>query len=311
MSILDLFTHHFTLDVLTQPSYAEFARQYLHKRQPVIIKGAVSHWPACQKWNLDYLQQKIGDNRFTLTRHHSAVYNWHMSDYLEKLQQEPNASEPLPYLTNANIAEHFPQLIKDILPYCPYGLPDWKCSRYLPKHLHYTNYQVELLLGSPGSQFFLHQDRGCINAFVAQIVGHKELILLPPQEQPFLYQDQTGKPQVDIWQPDFTAYPLLRQARVAQYTLEPGDMIYIPANWWHAVRNTTLSMAVTFNSINRGNWADFSRFIAQRIAQQSGRPAKAWLTYAYLRLLGAGFRAYEALTPLTPNTGNLKQTWHD
>ena len=77
------------------------------------------------------------------------------------------------------------------------------------------------------------------------VSGSRRFILFPPEQVANLYVgpiDRTvaGQPtsMVDLDRVDFDRFPkfreALRHARVAD--LEPGDAIYIPALWWHAVQ---------------------------------------------------------------------------
>ncbi|HEX8667363.1 MAG TPA: cupin-like domain-containing protein [Allosphingosinicella sp.] len=75
--------------------------------------------------------------------------------------------------------------------------------------------------------------------------GRRRFVLFPPDEVKNLYVgpiDQTpaGQPtsMVDMAKPDFERFPRFRKAleRALVADLEPGDAIYVPALWWHAVR---------------------------------------------------------------------------
>jgi hypothetical protein len=79
------------------------------------------------------------------------------------------------------------------------------------------------------------------------VSGRRRFILFPPEQVANLYVgplDRTiaGQPisMVDLQNPDFERFPkfreALRHALVAD--LAPGDAIYIPALWWHAVHAT-------------------------------------------------------------------------
>lgn len=80
----------------------------------------------------------------------------------------------------------------------------------------------------------------------AVVAGHRKFTLFPPEQIKNLYlgpllNTPAGVPisMVDIRNPDFEKYPNFRQALDAglEATLEPGDAIYIPALWWHAVQS--------------------------------------------------------------------------
>ena len=48
------------------PTPLEFLRDWVSPNVPVIIKNAFNHWPALEKWNSDYLRQKIGHRTVTV-----------------------------------------------------------------------------------------------------------------------------------------------------------------------------------------------------------------------------------------------------
>lgn len=77
--------------------------------------------------------------------------------------------------------------------------------------------------------------------------GTRKFTLFPPEQVSNLYigpLDFTpaGQPcsMVDFAQPDYQRFPRFKQAQVNGFeaVLQPGDVIYIPAFWWHHVEAT-------------------------------------------------------------------------
>jgi hypothetical protein len=77
--------------------------------------------------------------------------------------------------------------------------------------------------------------------------GRRRFILFPTEQVANLYvgpieRTIAGQPvsMVDLDAPDYDAFPKFRQAErhALVADLEPGDAIYIPALWWHAVQAT-------------------------------------------------------------------------
>lgn len=78
------------------------------------------------------------------------------------------------------------------------------------------------------------------------VAGRRRFTLFPPEQVANLYigpllATPGGSPisMVDLRQPDLARYPRFKEALEAcqQAELEPGDAIYIPILWWHAVES--------------------------------------------------------------------------
>jgi hypothetical protein len=101
-------------------------------------------------------------------------------------------------------------------------------------------------LGPAGTVTPLHCDYDD-NVF-AQVRGSKRIMLAPPHHDAFLYVREAnpvlfGSP-VDGEAPDFERYPLARQATLLECVVAPGDMLYVPAGWYHQVRALDFSLSV-------------------------------------------------------------------
>jgi hypothetical protein len=92
--------------------------------------------------------------------------------------------------------------------------------------------------GYVAPHYDVHRNLACV------VAGKRQFILYPPAQIANLYPGPIldapgGVPisLVDVWNPDFEKFPRYAEAQeVAQEAvLEPGDAIYIPSLWWHAV----------------------------------------------------------------------------
>jgi hypothetical protein len=81
----------------------------------------------------------------------------------------------------------------------------------------------------------------------AQIWGRKRIFLVPPHHEEFLYTREANPvlfaSAFDPEAPDFDAFPLARQAAPVECIVEPGEMLYVPAGWYHQVRALTFSLS--------------------------------------------------------------------
>jgi hypothetical protein len=101
-------------------------------------------------------------------------------------------------------------------------------------------------LGPAGTVTPLHCDYD--DNIFAQVWGSKRITLVPPHHEPFLYVREAnpvlfGSP-VDPEAPDFERYPLARQAAPIECVVAPGELLYVPAGWYHQVRALSFSLSV-------------------------------------------------------------------
>ena len=61
----DLSTH---VPVLTSPPSAlEFARDYVGRNRPCVVRGTLGHWRALETWSLDFLCERMGSKEVAVT----------------------------------------------------------------------------------------------------------------------------------------------------------------------------------------------------------------------------------------------------
>jgi len=51
---------------------------------------------------------------------------------------------------------------------------------------------------------------------------------------------------VDCDNPDYEKFPKFREARAWEGMLNPGEILYLPARWWHQVRSLQDAISVNF-----------------------------------------------------------------
>jgi len=118
-----------------------------------------------------------------------------------------------------------------------------------------------LLIGPMRSGTNFHIDPNGTSAWNALLHGRKRWALYPPHYPPpgVKYQiNQQGlilgfqSPSPMKW--FFEIYPTLSpEQKPIEFTQLPGEMVYIPAGWWHCVLNLEETVSVTQNFINDNN----------------------------------------------------------
>jgi Cupin-like domain len=101
---------------------------------------------------------------------------------------------------------------------------------------------LNLWWGPGGHTEPLHYDSG--DGTLVQLHGVKNVALFPPAQTRNLYPFPLRRKGIAPWfsrvyidEPNFKLYPRLREAlpHRVDVTLQPGQVLFIPANWWHEV----------------------------------------------------------------------------
>jgi hypothetical protein len=91
--------------------------------------------------------------------------------------------------------------------------------------------------------------------FFCLIAGRKRFTLFPPDTLPFLYvgalEGSGYGPTMSVvhpLEPDPLRYPLYAEAmaRAVAVDLHPGDVLYLPANWWHYVESFGFNFSANY-----------------------------------------------------------------
>ena len=108
---------------------------------------------------------------------------------------------------------------------------------------------------------------------LAQVVGYKKLIMFPPDDDHRMYAFSSRSllpsfSPVDAEHPDYSRYPRMRGASPLHVTLSPGEVLYLPRQWWHQVRSIDDSISVNFWWPRGINWVlAAGRSLMKRIQQ--------------------------------------------
>jgi hypothetical protein len=114
-----------------------------------------------------------------------------------------------------------------------------------------SRYNSSLWMGPAGAFTAFHYD--VANVFIAQLLGKKRVYLVAPDNQPFMYEERGHVSRVDPRRPDAESFPLYRHAKVDEVVLNPGEALFVPVGWWHAVESTKPSFSVTLTNFHRTN----------------------------------------------------------
>jgi ribosomal protein L16 Arg81 hydroxylase len=109
-------------------------------------------------------------------------------------------------------------------------------------------------IGPAGTFTSLHHD--LTNNLIAQLVGRKQVKLVPASEVGKLYNHRHVFSEIsDLDDPtiDMTRFPRLPGLRVYEVTLAAGEILFVPFAWWHQVRALDFSVTVTYTNFHWPN----------------------------------------------------------
>lgn len=217
-----------------------FKKNYLSKKKPVLIKGLANDWGATKKWDFDFLSNLDDDKDVYLisdnfiqddNRYKSASFK----DYIIKLKNaEKNGTTIKDYLTTLDIFKFYPHLKADI---------DFSIFEK-----HTKENVVNAWIGPPNTISGFHADTA--NNVYAQVKGKKMFILCSTVFNKTMYPSKKHiygavASSVDINNFDVAKYPEFKNNEFKSVILEPGDVLYVPKNWWHYVQSLNYSISIS------------------------------------------------------------------
>jgi hypothetical protein len=236
---------------LWRPAAAEFYRDFVIPQRPVLLGGMVSEWPAVSRWKPHYLKEVFGDSQIQVMAGRDADPRY-----------EPNCEAHRQMMPASWYIEHaFNGRGNDTYLVANNKLMETQAGRTLlgdviqwpgflePLHPCRAGGNVFLWFGPKGTVTPLHHDIPDI--LLCQVIGAKRMAMIAPSQKPYLYNSVGVYSDVDYEAPDLMKFPMFAAAEALEFTLMPGDALFIPAQWWHFVKSLSASMSVSFTNFVR------------------------------------------------------------
>lgn len=239
------------LEEFTGVTRERFLQDIYPLRKPVVLKG-LDLGPCTSKWTVDYLSQAAGNKvvkvhvssvpqmdflsknfvyrtlpfdifvrRAAEDKHKEYFISEDEKYYLRSLGEDPRKDV-------ADLRTQFPQLADDIC------IPE-----YFEKEQFFSSV---FRISSAGLQLWTHYD--VMDNFLIQVKGEKQVVLYSPRDAPYLYLSGSKSEVLDVDKPDLEKYPLFIKARRYECHLKAGDILFIPALWFHNVTSQEFGVGV-------------------------------------------------------------------
>jgi ribosomal protein L16 Arg81 hydroxylase len=242
----------------------EFKRNYLAADRPVIITDAIDHWPARKLWSPEYFRDKYGD---VVVRAEALVGKEPERNQVAQAQGQKKALTRLPgNLRNFKQAdmplreyvdrvlsgdenERWFIALQPITHIAPQVKQDMGSIAYISETMQKLALQAPLMWMGPGDSITnLHFDK--LPNFVVQLYGRKKWTVYPASQQEYVYLPSdlpiNQFSPVNPEQPDLEKYPKYAKATPLEFTLNPGEALYLPTHWPHYVRSLDMSISMNF-----------------------------------------------------------------
>ena len=262
---------YMTIDRVSNLTPEAFERDYYRANKPVIITDEVSQWGALD-WSPEWFREHYSEVEtpvYVGPRAEAEIQFMTIGEYFRRLE-DPSQQV---YMNQVPIFRLVPELRAHIAP---------------PKNVVGDRLVYPFLwMGRKGTYQPLHVDHtfrvDAIANFFAQIRGRKIAVLAAwPEENENLYikssfghdmnsggHDTDHFCEVDHENVDMEKHPRFADAKLYEAIIHPGDMLYVPAQFWHSFRHLD-------DCISISNWwrPDFATDMAARflhVAENAGK----------------------------------------
>lgn len=223
--------------------YFTFSNEFVHKHKPLLIKNAVKHWPAIEKWKRPNYLESISDDTEV---HTSRMFNPAPGDlYFEKVATVKKLSEALKEMTILS------ELSTYSIPSC--GVPsqwlnDLGCYSFLDPKL---NKKPRIF---PNQRLFIYKNASTEwhyhptdETLTTQLLGSKKFSLFRPTNENWRFYLRLIRsnfhhmPCSKFFFTDNEAQNLIKY----EGSLQAGDALYIPPFWWHGIDPIDATIGIT------------------------------------------------------------------
>lgn len=255
----------------TRLTSAAFIRDYLQTSTPVIVTDTMDDWRRRGTWNPTYFRNHLGamevqvyDDLFTL------INIEELGDYLDRNFGKAGDARSTEYVrayvrfkdvefTWADrlfeaLAENWGH--PEFFPREDFVLPHTSPGRQVSP-VHDLFPYKGLFISGRGARTRLHRDPFCTDAVLCQFHGEKQVRFYGPEYTEHLMNDGEF---VDPEAIDATRFPTFASITPTyDDVLRPGEILFIPAGWFHDVTTLSDSISITWNFVHQARADAYQR----------------------------------------------------
>ncbi|XP_063238800.1 tRNA wybutosine-synthesizing protein 5-like [Bacillus rossius redtenbacheri] len=236
-----------TVPTFVNVSKEEFIANIYPKRFPAVLRG-VDIGDCVHKWNKEYISEKVGNTNVKVHVSASSQLDFlkknftyetiQFGEFLDRASRVGVEPKEYYYLRSigsdrrgreiADIQKQFPEIAGDI---------------NIPQYFSNDRFFSSVFrVGSPGVQLWTHYD--VMDNILIQVKGRKRMVLFRPSDALNMYLVGDKSEVLDIDNPDVEKFPKFKLAERHECFLEAGDIMFIPALWFHNALALDFGIAV-------------------------------------------------------------------
>lgn len=228
----------------------EFMEKYEKPGVPVILLGCAENWDALNTWNFPDLVKKYGKCKLKIGEDDEGYpLKLRLKHFIEYMLYNKDDSPLYLFQSSIESRKKVKDLVKD------YTVPKFFQDDYFK--IMGTNTRPPfrwLLIGPKRSGTTIHCDPLSTSAWNTSLVGHKKWLLFPPHHSKDFVKGRKYKQKGEDDEAIHyfkTIYPRIIEGenvdKLYEFVQGPGETVFIPGRWWHAVLNLNDTIAITQN----------------------------------------------------------------
>ncbi|XP_052491565.1 tRNA wybutosine-synthesizing protein 5 [Budorcas taxicolor] len=232
-------------------SQEQFIEHLYPQRKPLVLEG-IDLGACTSKWTVDYLSQIGGRKEVKIHVAAVAQMDFISKNFVyrtlpfDKLVQRAAEEKHTEFFISEDEKYYLRSLgedprkdVADIRKQFPLLEGDIKFPKFFKEEQFFSSV---FRISSPGLQLWTHYD--VMDNFLIQVTGKKRVVLFSPRDAQYLYLSGSKSEVLNIDNPDLAKYPLFSKARRYECSLKAGDVLFIPALWFHNVISEEFGVGV-------------------------------------------------------------------
>jgi hypothetical protein len=248
-----LSPQHACIERRANVSREEFLAQYYARNRPVVLTDVTKDWPA-RRWTPAHLREHYGQEPIEVSFGRNATPDCDvkypqlargltLGEYVDLIESAGPTNDFYMVANSATFKRPgFAGLIQDLAPLPPFleSAPDGSW--------------LSLWFGPASTVTPLHFDGN--NILFCQLYGRKRVWMASPLHIMLLHTEQGYMSTFNPEAPSASHPPEFLDVDAFCFELDPGDVLFIPAGWWHQVRSLDTSISVSLLSFAFPNLFD-------------------------------------------------------